>query len=139
RAPRPAYGCEVLSLLVLAAGLALVLGGAELFFAGLLAAATRLRVSAYVLTVVVSGFELENLAAGIAADLRGFPNAAAGTFLGGTTFVALAVPGVAATVRPIRATMPPAALAWTAAAPFPLLALGLDGRLSRLDGAALVP
>jgi len=91
-----------------------------------------------VLTVAVSGFELENLAAGIAADLKGLPNAAAGTFLGGTTFLALAVPGLAATVRPIRATMPPATLAWTAAAPFPLLALALDGELSRLDGAALV-
>src|SRR5919204_3322135 len=96
----------VLSLLVLAAGLALVLGGAELFFSGILAAASRLRVSAFVLTVVVSGFELENLAAGIAADVRGFPNAAAGTFLGGTTFLALGVAGLAAAVRPIHRTLP---------------------------------
>jgi cation:H+ antiporter len=126
------------ALLLLAGGIVLVVAGAELFFDGLLAVAARLRLSAFVLTVVVSGFELENLAAGIAADLKGLPNAAAGTFLGGTTFLALAVSGLAATVRPIRAALPPAVLAWTAAAPFPLLALGLDGRLSRLDGAALV-
>jgi cation:H+ antiporter len=126
------------ALLLLAGGIALVVAGAELFFDGLLAVAARLRLSAFVLTVVVSGFELENLAAGIAADLKGLPNAAAGTFLGGTTFLALAVSGLAAAVRPIRAVLPAAALAWTAAAPFPLLALGLDGRLSRLDGAALV-
>jgi len=124
--------------LLLAAGVVLVVAGAELFFDGLLAVASRLGLSAFVLTVVVSGFELENLAAGIAADLKGLPNAAAGTFLGGTTFLALAVSGLAATVRPIRAALPPATLAWTAAAPFPLLALGFDGRLSRLDGAALV-
>jgi len=128
----------VLSLLVLAAGLALVLGGAQLFFSGILAAASRLRVSAFVLTVVVSGFELENLAAGIAADLKGFPNAAAGTFLGGTTFLALGVAGLAACVRPLTRALPRATLAWAAAAPLPLFGLGLDGRLSRLDGALLV-
>jgi cation:H+ antiporter len=128
----------VLSLLVLAAGLALVVAGAELFFDGLLATASRLRISAFVLTVVVSGFELENLAAGIATDVRGFPNAAAGTFLGGTTFLALCVAGFAASVRPIGRPLRRPALVWAAAAPLPLLALALDGRLSRLDGAILV-
>src|ERR671935_436010 len=128
----------VLSLLVLAAGLALVLGGAELFFNGLLAAASRLRVSAFVLTVVVSGFELENLAAGIAADVKGLGNAAAGTFLGGTTFLALGVAGLGATIAPIRAALPASVLLWAAAAPLPLLLLGLDGDLSRLDGILLL-
>ena len=129
---------SLVAVLLLAGGIVVVVAGAELFFDGLLALAARLRLSAFVLTVIVSGFELENLAAGIAADLKGLPNAAAGTFLGGTTFLALAVSGAAAAAAPIRAVFPPAVLAWTAAAPFPLLALGLDGRLSRLDGAALV-
>jgi hypothetical protein len=39
-----------------------VIAGAELFFDGLLATAARAGVSAFVLTVVISGFELENLA-----------------------------------------------------------------------------
>jgi cation:H+ antiporter len=125
-------------IVLLVGGVALVVGGAELFFDGLLAVAARLQLSAFVVTVVVSGFELENLAAGIAADVKGLPDAAAGTFLGGTTFLALAVTGLAAVRRPIRARFSPATLAWTAAAPFPLLALGLDGRLSRLDGLALL-
>lgn len=124
--------------LLLAAGLALVVGGAELFFDGLLAAAARLRVSPFVLTAVVSGFELENLAAGIAANVKGLGNAAAGTFLGGTTFLALAVPGLAALVAPIEARLPLPVLAWGAAAPLPLLAIGLDGELSRIDGAVLL-
>jgi cation:H+ antiporter len=87
---------------------------------------------------VISGFEVENLAAGIAADLNGLPNAAAGTFLGGTTFLALAVGGSAALIAPLRALLPASALLWTAVAPVPLLLLGLDGTLSRLDGAVLV-
>lgn len=123
---------------MLAAGLVLVVAGAELFFEGILSAAGRLGVSAFALTVVVSGFEVENLAAGIAADLNGLPNAAAGTFLGGTTFLALAVAGCGALIAPLRAQLPTAALLWTAVAPLPLLAFGLDGTLSRLEGTALV-
>jgi len=116
----------------------LVVGGAELFFDGLLASATRLGISAFLLTVVLSGLELENLVAGIAADLKGLPGAAAGTFLGGTTFIALAVAGLSAAVAPIRATMPRGVLVGTAASPLPLLGLALDGDVSRLDGALLV-
>jgi cation:H+ antiporter len=125
-------------LLLLAAGLVLVVAGAELLVDGLVGAAERLRVSAYALTVVLSGFELENLAAGIGLNARGLGNAAAGTFLGGTTFLALAVPGLAALVSPLRFRLPLPLLAWAAAAPVPVLALGADGDLSRLDGAILV-
>jgi cation:H+ antiporter len=123
---------------MLAGGVVLIVAGAELFFEGILSAAGRLGVSAFALTVVVSGFEVENLAAGIAADLNGLPNAAAGTFLGGTTFLALGVAGTGALIAPLRARLPSAALVWTAVAPLPLLLFGLDGTLSRLEGAALV-
>jgi cation:H+ antiporter len=126
------------ALLLFAGGLVLVVAGAELFFDGILAAAERLHVSPFVITVVVSGFELENLVAGIAADLKGLPGAAAGTFLGGTTFLALGVAGVAGLIAPIRARLPTAVLVWTAVAPAPLAVLSLDGRLSRTDGALLV-
>jgi cation:H+ antiporter len=71
---------SLVAVLLVVVGLALVIGGAELFFDGLLATAARWRLSPFVLTVVVSGFELENLAAGIAANLKGLGNAAAGTF-----------------------------------------------------------
>src|SRR3954451_19294700 len=129
---------EMPALLVLAGGLVLVVAGAELFFDGVLAGASRLGVSAFVLTAVVSGLELENLAAGIAANAKGLGGAAAGTFLGGTTFLALGVAGIAAVIAPIEARLPLPALAWTAAAPIPLLGLALDGEVSRLDGGLLL-
>jgi len=112
-------------------------GGAELFFDGILAAAQRLGVSAFVLTVVVSGFEVENLAAGIATNAKGLPDAAAGTFLGGATFLALAVAGLAALIAPYRAQLPRRVYVWTALSPLPLLALALDRTISRLDGGLL--
>ena len=127
-----------MSVVLLVAGLVLVVAGAELFFAGLLAAAARFGISPFVLTVVVSGFELENLAAGIAANAKGLSNAAAGTFLGGTTFLALAVPGLAAVASPLRARLPRRVLAWTAASPLPLLGLAADGELARWEGGVLV-
>lgn len=123
---------------LLLVGIVFVVAGAELFFQGLLAASARFRLSAFALTALISGFELENLAAGIAADAKGLPGAAAGTFLGGTTFLALAVAGVGGVVAPPRARLPGVTLLWTAAAPLPLLALGLDGDLSRLDGGILL-
>ncbi len=129
---------EIAALALLVAGLVLVIAGAELLLDGLLGSAARIGVSAFAITVLLSGFELENLAAGIAANAKGLPGAAAGTFLGGTTFLALGVAGLGAALAPIRAELSPAALAWTAAAPGPLFALALGGGLSRLDGAVLV-
>jgi cation:H+ antiporter len=130
---------SVVGVVLLVVGLALVIGGAELFFDALLATAARWRLSPFVLTVVVSGFELENLAAGIAANLKGLGNAAAGTFLGGTTFLALGVAGLGAAVAPIRAALPTSVLVWSASAPLPLVvALGSDGDFSRLDGIILL-
>jgi cation:H+ antiporter len=129
---------SAVALALLVGGVVLVVVGAELFFEGLLAAAARLGVSAFALTALVSGFELENIAAGIAANVKGLENAAAGTFLGGTTFLALAVAGLGALVAPLRAQLPPAVLAWTAVAPMPLLLLALDGEVSRLDAGLLL-
>src|SRR5919201_7140882 len=118
----------VLAIALLVAGIALIVGGAELFFEALLSGAARLRISAFALAAVISGFELENLAAGIAANAKGLPGAAAGTFLGGATFLALGVAGAGALLSPFDANLPRPALAWTAASPLPLLALGADGR-----------
>ena len=123
---------------LLASGIALVIIGAEAFFAGLLAVARRTGVSAFFLTVLVSGLEIENIAAGLAANLAGFPGAAAGTFLGGTTFITLGIGGLGAFLVPFRATPPRAFLLATFFAGVPLLLLAHDRELSRLDGAVLI-
>jgi cation:H+ antiporter len=128
----------VVALVLLAAGIGLVVAGAEAFMDGLLAASQRFRMPAFALTVLISGAELENLGAGVAAALKGLDGAAAGTFLGGATFLALGVAGVGAVIAPLEARLPWQALAWTAAAPLPLVALALDGMLSRLDGGLLL-
>jgi cation:H+ antiporter len=125
-------------LIALVAGIAVVVWAADVFVDGLLGVGRALGVAPFVLTVALSGFETENLAAGIAANARGLPSAAAGTFLGGVTFLALGVAGLGGVIAPMRAELPPRFAVWTAVAPLPLFALALDGRLSRLDGTLLV-
>jgi cation:H+ antiporter len=125
-------------LIALAGGIAVVIWAAELLVDGLLGVGRALGIAPFVLTVALSGFETENLAAGIAANAKGLPGAAAGTFLGGVTFLALGVAGLGGVIAPMRAGLPPPFAIWTAVAPLPLLAFAVDGGLSRLEGALLV-
>lgn len=126
------------ALVALIAGVVLVVGAADVLVDGLLGVGHKLGVAPFVLTVALSGFETENLAAGIAANAKGLPGTAAGTFLGGITFLALGVAGLGGVIAPMRSELPRRFLTWTAAAPLPLLAFGVDGHLSRLEGGALV-
>jgi len=126
------------SVALLTAGIALIILGAEAFFDGLKSAARRIGVSTFFLTLLISGLELENIAAGLAANFAGFPGAAAGTFLGGTTFITLGVAGLGAILVPIRVSLPRQFLFTTAFAGMPLALLASDQTLSRLDGGILI-
>jgi cation:H+ antiporter len=123
---------------VLVAGLVVVVFAADVFVDGLLGVARTLGISAFVLSVALSGFETENLAAGIAANAKGLPGAAAGTFLGGVTFVAFGVAGLGGLIAPIRAELPIRFAVWTALSPLPLWVCAIDGRISRVEGGVLV-
>lgn len=125
-------------LVALGVGIVVVVWAADVFVDGLLGVGRVLGVAPFVLTVALSGFETENLAAGIATNAKGLPAAAAGTFLGGVTFLALGVAGLGGVIAPMRAELPPRFAVWTAVAPLPLLAFAVDGGLSRLEGALLV-
>lgn len=125
-------------LIALGAGVAVVVWAADVLVDGLLGVGRALGIAPFVLTVALSGLETENLAAGVAANAKGLPSAAAGTFLGGVTFLALAVAGLGGLIAPMQVDLPPRFAVWTAVAPPPLLAVALDGRLSRVEGAVLI-
>ncbi len=63
-------------VLALAGGVLLVIGATEVFVDGLLDLGRTLGVAPFV-TVALPGFKTENLAAGIAANAKGLPSAAA--------------------------------------------------------------
>jgi cation:H+ antiporter len=125
-------------VIVLIVGLGVVVFAADLFVDGLLGIALTLGIAPFVLSVALSGFETENLAAGIAANAKGFPGAAAGTFLGGITFLAFGVAGLGGLIAPIRVELPTRFAVWTAISPLPLFACAVDGHISRVEGGLLV-
>ena len=125
-------------VILLAGGLLVVVFAADMFVDGLLAVALTLGIAPFVLSVALSGFETENLAAGIAANAKGLPGAAAGTFLGGVTFLAFGVAGLGGLITPIRVGLPIRFAVWMAISPLPLFAFAVDGHLSRLEGGLLV-
>ncbi|HTP19607.1 MAG TPA: hypothetical protein VMJ65_08380 [Solirubrobacteraceae bacterium] len=125
-------------LTFLVVGIGVVVFAADVFVDGLLGVALALGIAPFVLSVFLSGFETENLAVGIAANAKGLPGAAAGTFLGGVTFLAFGVAGLGGLIAPIRVNLPIRFAVWTAISPLPLFAFAVDGRISRVEGGLLV-
>jgi cation:H+ antiporter len=125
-------------VIVLIAGVGVVVFAADVFVDGLLGVALALGIAPFVLSVALSGFETENLATGIAANAKGLPGAAAGTFLGGVTFLAFGVAGLGGLIAPIRVELPTRFAIWMAVSPLPLLAFAIDGHISRIEGGVLV-
>jgi cation:H+ antiporter len=128
----------LVGVILLVVGVVVVVVAADVFVDGLLGVALALGIAPFILSVALSGFETENLAAGIAANAKGLPGAAAGTFLGGVTFLAFGVAGLGGLIAPIRVTLPIRFTVWMVISPLPLFAFAVDGNLSRLEGGLLV-
>jgi cation:H+ antiporter len=129
------------SALLIVAGLAGLLVGADLLVRGGAALASRLGVRPIVvgLTVVSLGTSLPELAIGIDAVRQGSAGLAVGNIVGTNLVNILFILGLAALIRPIafeRRTLRFDLPAMTAAS-LALWLLARDGRLSRLDGAVL--
>src|SRR5262245_25528192 len=129
------------SALLIVAGLAGLLLGADLLVRGGAALASRLGVRPIVvgLTVVALGTSLPELAVGIDAVRQGSPGLAVGNIVGTNLVNILFILGLSALIRPIafeRRTLRFDLPAMTGAC-LALWLLALDGSLSRLDGAIL--
>lgn len=94
--------------------------------------------SGLVLAAIVLGLDFESTAAGVAAALDDLPGTALGTSIGATIFLLTAGLGIACVVAPFEVRVPGVALAATAGATALSALLIVDGRLSRLDGVALL-
>jgi cation:H+ antiporter len=129
------------SALLIVAGLAGLLIGADLLVRGGAALASHLGVTPIVigLTVVAVGTSLPELAVGIDAVSQGRPGLAVGNVVGTNLVNILFILGLAALIRPIafeRRTLRFDLPAMTAAS-LALWLFALDGSLSRVDGIVL--
>lgn len=134
--PPPALS---LSLGLVAVGLALLIGGAKALVGGAVGVAETFGVAPAVigLTVVAVGTSLPELAASLAAALRGQGAMALGNIVGSNIFNVLGILGLTAIVHPIAVpdafgTVDIVFLLATAGA---LVALGFWGRIGRAAGA----
>jgi cation:H+ antiporter len=129
---------SLLGLLLLVAGMALVLWGAERFTDGALGAAARFGLSTFYVGALVSGFEPENLVTGTAATLGHLPQIALGTVIGSAVFMLTAGLGVALLLAPMEVRIPKqGGLAMLVSVAL-FAVLLWDSTIARLDGAILV-
>ncbi len=122
-----------------AAGIAMIVWGAEAFAEHLGQASVRLGVSSFALALLLAGAEPEELATAVAASLRGSPGIALGDVVGANVAICLVALGVGAWIAPLpfRAGVMRYALLG-----LPLGAVGAwfvwDGEVGRIEGAILV-
>jgi cation:H+ antiporter len=121
-----------------AAGVGLVIWATERLLEGLVGLASLVRVSVFAIAAVLSGFEAENVAVGLAAARRGASEVALGTVFGGAIFLVCGALGLGAVLYPLRVTLPRGFLVLMAACPV-VAGIGLLGdETNRLAGAVLL-
>jgi cation:H+ antiporter len=130
------------ALILFAAGIVMLIGGAELLVRGASQLAARFGVSPLIigLTVVAFGTGSPELAVGVRAALAGHADIAVGNVVGSNIFNVLFILGVSALVTPlvvhdqlIRLDVPIMILA-----SFAVFPLALDRNIGSVDGAILV-
>jgi cation:H+ antiporter len=119
-------------------GVVVVIWATERLLEGLVGLAGLLRVSTFAIAAVLSGFEAENVAVGLAAARREAAELALGTVFGGAIFLVCMALGLGALLYPLRVTLPRGFLIFMAVCPV-LLGVGLiGGRTSRAAGVVLL-
>jgi len=128
----------LIGVVLLLAGMALVLWGADRFTDGALRTAAHFSLSTFFVGAAVSGFEPENLVTGAVAAADGLDQIALGTVIGSSVFLLTAALGLALLLVPMEARIP-------REGPLAMVAsLGLvvgtlwNGTVGRLEGAVLV-
>jgi cation:H+ antiporter len=88
------------------AGALLAIWATERLLEGLVGLATALRLSAFAVGAVLSGFEAENVAVGLAAGGSGTAPVALGTVFGGAIFLVCVALGLGALLFPLEVQLP---------------------------------
>ena len=128
---------EVVAAALFLGGLAVVLVSVEVFIEAAAETALEFGVSAFFLTAVLAGADVENAIIGLAAVYEGLPGLAIGTVFGEAVFVLTVAVGLAGLLTPFGTAVPRSYLLLVVGSPVLLIALAVDGALSQLDGAIL--
>lgn len=129
---------SITSLIVFAAGAAVLVYSAEKLITYLVGAARGLAVSLFLLAILFTGIEFDDLAFGIVLNLEGLEDVAIGVIFGTVLSMTGLVLGLAALIAPCRVEIPRDYIAIFAAAPLILIPIALIGELGVLSAIVLI-
>ncbi len=119
-------------------GVVIVVWSTELLLDGMVGLAALLRAAPFVIAVIFSGLEAENVAVGVVAGRAHHTEIALGTVFGGGSFIVCVALGLGAVLFPLRVRVPHGVLLVFAATPV-LAGIALIGASTgRLAGAVLL-
>lgn len=119
-------------------GIAVLVYSAEKLIAHLVGVASRWAISLFLVAVVFTGIEFDDLAFGIVLNVDDLKQAALGTVIGTTVAMTGVVLALAAIIAPCAVDVPKSYLALFVAAPIVMYALAAFGALTLVTGVVLV-
>lgn len=126
------------SILLFIGGAALLIYSAEKLIVYLIGAAAGLRISVFLLAIIFTGIEFDDVALGIALNLEDLGGVALGTVFGTAISMTGIVLVLAAIISPTRVNVPREYIALFAAAPLVMIPFVLARPLTRVHGALLL-
>ncbi|MDL5156639.1 sodium:calcium antiporter [Actinomycetospora termitidis] len=126
------------SILLFVIGIAVLVFSAEKLIGYLVGVASRWAISLFLIAVLFTGIEFDDLAFGIALNLEDLSNVALGTVIGTTVAMTGVVLAISAIIAPTVVDVPKDYLALFVLAPILMLAFALTGFLTVAAGVVLV-
>jgi cation:H+ antiporter len=128
----------MMSILIFVAGAALLVYTAEKLIVYLVGAASGLRISVFLLAIIFTGIEFDDVALGVALNVEDLGGVALGTVFGTAISMTGIVLALAAIISPTRVNIPRSYIAIFAAAPLAMIPFVLTAPLTPSDGVVLV-
>jgi cation:H+ antiporter len=126
------------SILIFIVGAAVLIYSAEKLIVYLVGAAAGLRISVFLLAIVFTGIEFDDVALGVALNLEDLSGVALGTVFGTAISMTGVVLALAAIIYPTRVNVQREYIALFAAAPLVMIPFVLTGPLTPVHGAVLL-
>lgn len=136
--PGGLYVTQLAAVGMFLVGAALAVWATERLLEGMVGLARVLRLSTFAVGAVLSGFEAENVAVGVAAAAANVPAIALGTVFGGATFLVCVALGFGALLYPLHVRLPNGLLATMAVAPVVAGLAVVSDRPPRFVGGVLL-
>jgi cation:H+ antiporter len=128
----------VTSIFVFISGAALLIYSAEKLIGYLVGVASTLRVSVFLLAIIFTGIEFDDIALGVALNLEDLEGVAIGVVFGTAIAMTGVVLAIAALLTPTRVNIPREYVAILAAAPLLMIPFTLMAPLTAVHGVILV-